>query len=192
MNTDWWSSLDIFAKFYWLIAIPSSLAFLIQLVLTFIGGDFDGDADIELDAEIEGDSGIGFQFFTLKNLIAFFAIFSWVGLACIDAELSKPVTILLSSLSGIAMMLLMASIFYFASKLTESGTLKMANAIGHIGDVYLTIPANSAGYGKVQIKLQGALRELDAITHDSENIPTGAIIKVTNVSPNNILIVTKN
>jgi hypothetical protein len=190
MNAEWWSSLESFEKIYWAIAIPASFAFLIQLVATFFGGD--ADADMDIDAEFDADTGIGFQFFTLKNLIAFFAIFSWTGLACIDAGLSKSATIGISVSSGLAMMVIMASIFYFAHKLTQSGTLKLSNAIGSEGETYLTIPANKGGYGKVQINIQGALRDLDALTDDAEDIPTGSIIKVVEVSSNNILTVTKN
>ncbi|MDB9883159.1 hypothetical protein OAD66_08515, partial [Bacteroidia bacterium] len=80
MNSEWWSSLDTIAKVYWIIAIPSGFAFLLQLILTFNGGDVNTYLDI--DAEIDGDTGIGFQFFTSKNLVVFFAIFSWVGIAC--------------------------------------------------------------------------------------------------------------
>ncbi|MDB4107244.1 hypothetical protein N9595_02145 [Bacteroidia bacterium] len=190
MNSEWWSSLDTIAKVYWIIAIPSGFAFLLQLILTFNGGDVNTYLDI--DAEIDGDTGIGFQFFTSKNLVVFFAIFSWVGIACLDAGMSSGLTLAVSTFSGILMTLLMASIFYFASKLTHNGTLKMSKAVGHIGDVYLTIPRNNSGYGKVQIKLQGAPRELDAITNDPDVIPTGATIRVTEVSSNNILTVTKN
>ncbi|PCJ66574.1 MAG: hypothetical protein COA58_05780 [Bacteroidetes bacterium] len=190
MNAEWWSTLESFDKIFWLIAIPSSVAFLIQLIATFFGGDV--DADIDIDAEFDADTGIGFQFFTLKNLIAFFAIFSWTGLACIDADLGKSMTIVISITAGLAMMVVMASIFYFAHKLTQSGTLKLSNAVGTEGETYLTIPANRSGYGKVQIKIQGALRDLDALTNDNEDIPTGSIVKVVEVSSNNILTVTRN
>jgi hypothetical protein len=64
---------------------------------------------------------------------------------------------------GFLMMVLMASLFYFMSKLAESGTLKMKNAIGKLGEVYLMIPASRGGMGKVQLNVQGSLRTLDAI-----------------------------
>jgi membrane protein implicated in regulation of membrane protease activity len=185
---DWFSGADTFEKVFWVITIAASLFFLVQLVLTFIGADMDTDVDI--DTEFDGDTGIGFQFFTLKNLVAFFTLFGWVGLACINAELSKIMTLIWATLSGFAIMAVMAAIYYYSSKLNHSGTLVLGNAIGSLGEVYLTIPPNKGGHGKVHVKIQGALRELDALTNDDTAIPTGSIIEVTEIN-NLTLIVTK-
>ena len=84
----------------------------------------------------------------------------------------------------------MAAIYYYSSKLNHSGTLVLGNAIGSLGEVYLTIPPNKGGHGKVHVKIQGALRELDALTNDDTAIPTGSIIEVTEIN-NLTLIVTK-
>jgi hypothetical protein len=88
-------------------------------------------------------------------------------------------------------MLIMASLFYFMSKLAENGTLKMKNAIGKLGEVYLVIPASRKGFGKVQLSVQGSVRTLDAMTDEPENIPTFSIIEVIDVIDDNILIVKK-
>ena len=56
LMSDWWSTLDLVEKIYWGISIPFSVLFLIQLVLTFVGGDFDDvSADGDPDAVIDGD-----------------------------------------------------------------------------------------------------------------------------------------
>jgi hypothetical protein len=146
---EWWSQLDTFEKIFWAITIPASIAFLIQLVSTFLGGDI--EADLEVDTEIETDHGAGVQFFTIKNLIAFFTIFGWTGIACLDAGVSKGLTVFIALIAGLVMMAIMATIFYYANKLTESGSLNLKNALGAEGEVYLTIPANKGGYGKIQI-----------------------------------------
>jgi len=67
----WWAETETLGRIYWMIALPSSLFFVIILVTTFIAGDVDGEVG-DVDADIEGDGGIGFQFFTLKNLVGFF------------------------------------------------------------------------------------------------------------------------
>lgn len=185
-----WETLDWFTRVYWIIAIPSSIAFLIQLVITFVGGDF--EADTELDAEIDADTGVGFQFFTLKNTIAFFTAFGWTGLGCIDAGLGSLLTLFLSTLAGLVLVSILSSLFYFMSKMTENGTLQLKNAVGKIGEVYLNIPKNQSAYGKVQIKVQGSLRELDAMTKDKEDLKTGSLVKVLEVINDQILLVTKN
>ena len=76
-------------------------------------------------------------------------------------------------------------------KLAESGTLKIKNAIGVIGEVYLPIGAERSKMGKVQIKVQGSLRELEAITDEPEELKTGSMVKVTEIVSAEILLVEK-
>ena len=184
-----WQSLMLTEKIYWCIAIPFSVLFILQIILTFLGGDIDEiEADGDSDISVDHDTGIDFQFLTLKNLVAFFTIFGWAGIACIDGGLGIGKTVIISSISGFIMMSIMASIIYFMGKLTDSGTLNMNNAIGKVGSVYLPIPAKRNGLGKVQVKVQG-LRTLDAMTDYEEEIKTGAVVDVVEILNNEILVV---
>ncbi|PLX16675.1 MAG: hypothetical protein C0597_07750 [Marinilabiliales bacterium] len=184
-----WQSLALIEKIYWCIAIPFSALFVLQIILTFFGGDIDEmEADGNSDVSIDDDAGIEFQFITLKNLVAFFTIFGWAGVACLDSGLSVGKTVIISSVSGLIMMTIMASIVYFMGKLTDSGTLNLNNAVGKIGSVYLSIPAKRAGLGKVQIKVQG-LQTLDAMTDHDEDIKTGSVVDVLEILNNEILVV---
>jgi len=183
-----WQSLLLIEKIYWCIAIPFSIIFIIQIFLTFFGGVDGAEAHGDSDVSVDGDTGIDFQFITLKNLVAFFTIFGWTGIACIGGGLGAGTAVIISTIAGIFMMALMASIVYFMGKLTDSGTLNLKNAIGKVGTVYLTIPANRSGLGKIQIKVQG-LQTLDAMTDNEEEIKTGSIIQVSEILNNEILLV---
>lgn len=187
--SDWWSAMEMAEKIFWGISIPFSLLFIIQIVLTFIGGDIDDmSAEGDADAAVEGDTGIDFQFISLKNLIAFFAVFGWTGIICLDMGLGAGVSTLIATLAGLVMMTIMASILYFMGKLVEEGTLDLNNAKGKVGNVYLSIPAKRKGMGKVQIEVQG-LQTLDAVTDSDSEIPTGSVIQVVDVLNDQILIV---
>ncbi len=186
----WWAEKLLLEQIFWACALPATLVLLILLVTTFIGGDID-DFD-GVDAEIDSDVGAGFQFFTFKNLVAFFTIFGWVGVGCVQNGLSPAISLTFSVLAGLLMMVVMASLFYFISKMTEDGTMRYANAVGRMGEVYMRIPANGEGFGKVQINVQGAVRELDAINADLEELPTGTLIKVLEIVDGHILKVTKH
>lgn len=185
--TDWWNGLSFSLRFFWLVAIPFTVFFIIQLVASFLGGESPDDLP---DAEIEADQGIGFQFFTLKNLVGFFTVFGWTGIACTESGLSLPVTILISVAGGAGMMLIMAGLFYLLMKANADGTMKFENAEGETGEVYLTIAANRSAVGKVQVKVTGVLRTLDAVTDDGEDLKNGQLVRVVKVLGNNILLVT--
>lgn len=184
---EWFNSLDPFLRIYWIITIISTITFLFVLIATMIGAETDDLGDV--DAEIEGDTGAGFQFFTFKNLVAFFAIFGWSGIASLDAGNSHTVSIIISIICGSLMMLIMTALFYYISKLTSTGTLKMENALNSIGEVYLKVGAKRSSIGKVQIKIQGALRELEALTDYNEDLQQGNIIIVTAITNNGMLII---
>ncbi|MBI1287246.1 MAG: hypothetical protein GC178_06670 [Flavobacteriales bacterium] len=187
----WWNGLMTVEKIYWGIAILASIFFLIQLVITFMGADADVDMEMDLstDMEVEMDHGMGFQFFTLKNLLGFFTLFGWTGLGCLDMGLSLFPTLAISSASGLVMMTIMATIFYFMSQMTDSGTINMKNAIGQTGTVYLVIPAKRAAIGKVSLEIQGRNMEMNAITDDETEIPTGGVVVVSQVINNGLLLV---
>ncbi|MBT2160016.1 hypothetical protein [Zobellia barbeyronii] len=180
--------MTLFEKIYWVTALIASVILIILLLLTFIGGEMD-EIDADVDTEIDGDTGIDFQFLSFKNLVGFFTIFGWSGIACLDAGLSKGITVIISVICGLLMMFAMAALFYYLSKLQSSGTLKLKNALNQVGEVYLTIGANRSNIGKVSINVQGTLRELEALTEEDRDLHQGDVVKVKEVTENGILIV---
>lgn len=186
-----WQEITLLEQVYWVVTVPSTLIFLILLVSTGFGADADVDVETDFDSSLADGDVIPFQFLSLKNIVGFFTMFGWSGLGFIHAGFAVWLVILLSVVCGLLMMLAMASLFYFMSKLAETGTLKMKNAIGKLGEVYLTIPAKRGGMGKVQLTVQESLRTLDAITDDAEAIATSSIIQVIEVIDDQILLVKK-
>ena len=182
---DWFSGLGAFPKFYWIIALLGSLIFVFIIISTFLGIDGSDDFDVDSDADL----GMDFQFITFKNLIGFFTIFGWTGIACINAEMSRPITIIISIFCGLVMMTIMAAMFFYMRKLNHSGTLYYNNAVDAIGEVYLTIGSNRSSMGKVHIRVQGALRELEALSDSLQDLKPGTIVRVDSVTNNGILIV---
>ncbi|MEO9512392.1 MAG: hypothetical protein ABJN84_02845 [Flavobacteriaceae bacterium] len=184
----WFAALTLFEKIYWLVALISSAIFVVLIILTIVGGDAD-DMGGDVDAEVDGDSGIGFQFLSFKNLMGFFTIFGWSGIACLDEGLSKGLTVGISVFCGLLMMTAMAALFYYLAKLQSSGTLKLKNALNEIGEVYLTIGANRSKIGKVSINVQGTLRELEALTDEKQDLVQSNVVRVKEITANGILIV---
>ena len=188
---EWFTNLEWFDKIFWIVAIIGSGLFLIMVAVTFITGGADADIDGDFGGDTGFDTDGGFSFFTIKNLIAFFTIFGWSGIAAIENDLSKTWVIVIATFCGLVMMFIMAGLFYLISKLHDSGTLEIKNAIGNIGEVYLIIGSERSSIGKVTVRIQGALRELEALTDDQEDLKTGSVIEVIDVTNNGILIVRK-
>jgi membrane protein implicated in regulation of membrane protease activity len=194
----WWNSINSFEQVFWYIAVPFSVILVIQMILTFSGisggssdigsGVHDGNISSEHHS---GDLGQSFQFFTLRNFIAFFTIFGWSGITCINLGLSNILTVIISVVSGFIAMIIISLLFYFITKLAESGNSDIKDAIGKTGKVYIPIKANSTNTGKIQISYGGSLREVNAITKGSEDLTTGTLVKVMDNIGETTLIVEK-
>lgn len=178
-------SLPVLLKSFWYIAIPTSLIFLIQTIITFTGLDVaDGfDTDFHADAH-DGD----FQLFSLRNLINFLLGFSWTGISFYSTIGEHTwFLIVLSFVVGVLFVLLFFFVIKQVQKLAEDNSFQINNTLNKTAEVYLTIPENKTGKGKILISVNGAFHELEAMT-ESGPIPSGSSVKVIKVE-NNILIV---
>jgi len=174
------NNLDSLLRTFWFIAIPSSLIFIIQTIMTFIGGvSSDGDLD-------GGDTP--FQLFSLRNLINFLIGFSWTGISFYESITNHSLLILLSLAIGIVFVLIFFVIIKQVQKLAEDNSFKYSDTLLKTAEVYLPIPRNKSGKGKVMISVKGAFHELDAIT-EGDRIEAGALVKVTQIESGNLLIV---
>ncbi len=178
-------SLPTLLKSFWYIAIPTSLIFLIQTIITFSGLDVaDGfDTDFHADAH-DGD----FQLFSLRNLINFLLGFSWTGISFYSTIGEHTwFLIILSLVVGVLFVLLFFFVIKQVQKLAEDNSFKITNTLNKTAEVYLTIPENKTGKGKIMISVNGAFHELEAMTEQSK-IPSRTVVKVIKIE-NNILIV---
>ena len=184
----WWQSMEVLEKTFWVIALLFSFLFIVQTIMSLLGGDEGafGDADDYVDS----DDGIDQQFFTIKNLITFFTIFGWVGLACMKGGLPVWQVVICSLLAGVGAVALMLFLFTRMSKMRASGTMDIRKALHQQAETYLSIPPLREGYGKVHIRIQGSLREMRALTDDETPIPTGKPVTVIGIINESILLVT--
>jgi membrane protein implicated in regulation of membrane protease activity len=187
---EFFEGLSKLEQIYWSAAIIGSIVLAIVFILTFMGGD--ADADIDADTEFEmHDGDVGFQFFSFKNIVAFVTIFGWSGLSCIKGGLSTGMTLFISTIAGLLMMIITGYMFYFVHKLAENGKMRIENAIGQVGEVYIPIGANRSKLGKVHLTVQGTLRELNALTDNQEELGSGTVIKVIEIIGSETLLVEK-
>ncbi len=105
---------------YWIIAIPATLVFLVQLALTFFNAESKTSSVSSKSAANNEEAPIIFILFNFRNIIGFFTAFGWSGLACIDVGLSNTFVIFMSIVCGCILALTMAIVFYFIKKLMRS------------------------------------------------------------------------
>lgn len=133
------------------------------------------------------DSGDAMRLFTLRGIIAFLAVGGWMGVAAIDWKLPDILAVILGIAAGWLALWFVAWIIHAFVKMQQSGNIRVENAVGKDGDVYLTIPEN--GRGKVNVIVQDRLCEMDAVTKAGRAIKTGEKITVVGVTPEGALVV---
>lgn len=183
-------TLEPLLRAFWFIAIPVSVFFIIQTIMTFVGGDAMDGVNADFDSDFT-DGEAPFQLFSLRNLINFLLGFSWSGIAFYDLIQSKPLLFIVAIVVGIIFVGIFFVIIKQLMKLAEENNFKMDETLGKTAEVYLTIPANKSGKGKVLISVRGSVRELDAMTETDEAITSSTLVKISRIENSNVLIVEK-
>lgn len=185
----WWTSLSTAMQVLWAITLSASLIFVIQTIMTFLGlGDHDADFDMDTsDGSFDADPSM--NLLTFRNLVNFCLGFGWTAVLMHEKIQSNALLIIVSVIVGILLVTVVMWIFKWLSGMQQTGNIDVhKSAVGCKGKVYLTIPGERKGEGKVQITINNAVREYDAVT-DGETIPTGKAIKVTEVINDYTLLV---
>lgn len=185
----WWTSLSTAMQVLWAITLSASLIFVIQTVMAFLGlGDHDADFDLDTsDGSFDADPSM--NLLTFRNLVNFCMGFGWTAVLMHEKIQSNALLIIVSVIVGILLVTVVMWIFKWLSGMQQTGNIDVhKSAVGCEGKVYLTIPGERKGEGKVQITINNAVREYDAVT-DGETIPTGKAIKVTEVINDYTLLV---
>lgn len=186
---EWFSNLEPGIKIYWIIALVSSVVFLIQTIVSFIGiGDFDTDLDV---GGGDGMDSSGFSdLLSMRNAINFLLGLGWGGVCFYDVIPNGFLLAIVAILCGLAFVAIFVYVFKKMMKLESNGAFDINTAMGQTCDVYLRIPANRTGAGKVQISFNGSVQELDAVT-DGDMIPSGTKVTIVEILNNKILRVEK-
>jgi membrane protein implicated in regulation of membrane protease activity len=180
------ASFDFLTGF-WYIAIPVSVIFLIQTVMTFIGVDGTDGTSADFDADLDGGDS-PFQLFSFRNLINFLLGFSWTGIGFYRIIENKVLLTLLAFAVGVLFLLMFYAIIRTILKLAEDNSFRIESTIDRIGEVYIPIPERKTGAGKISISVGGSMHELDAMT-EGDRIPTSTKVKITRIEGTSLLIV---
>lgn len=191
--SEWFNQLDPTLRVYWGIAIFASIVVIIQMAMSFAGtGDVDtGDVDVDFDADTDADADSldhagAMHLLSIRNVFYFLLGFGWTGISLWNTIANPIVLALVAALVGCLFVGIFLFLFRQMMKLQSNGAFDINDSVGKVCDVYLRIPANNQGLGKVQISFNGSVQELDART-PGEQIMSGAKVRVLRVIDNKVL-----
>ena len=200
---EWFSALSGFEQTFYVIGAVMTGLFLVKAALLFlgIGADVDVDADIDVDVDVDVDAGdtdsalvhasnaADLHFVSVNGILAFLAVGPWFVVGTYSMWGSHVISLLCGIVAGFIAMYLIAVMLRALKRLETSGTIRMKDAIGQIGEVYLTVPEMDKGRGKVNLALGGQLQDYTAISRDSEPIPFGTKVRVVDIEDDDTLVV---
>jgi len=174
---------------------------VVQTVLAAVGFGFGGlDVDIDMgDTDLGGvdagdvDMGDGmvghgssfgvhiFKVISLRTMIAgitFFGLAGWLTLVCTGGN--QIIAMIVALLAGMAAIYLVYFLYRWINAMRYQGNVSSDQLIGAAGSVYVRIPAQGKGAGKVLVSQQNRTMEYEAFSAGRE-LPTGTQITVLKV-----------
>jgi hypothetical protein len=161
------------------------------------GGDHDLSADHDMGHDVghaDGHNGqdehghghegghawfIGMLTFrTLAAAITFFGLGGWMAVK--QEEFKGAPSLLFAGVAGGAALFAVAWLMRWLARLHSEGNVRIDRSVGKTGTVYLTVPGQKSGVGKVQLNVQNRTVEYQAVT-SAEPLPMGAKIVVVGV-----------
>lgn len=194
-------------SFFTWCAVLGGALFLIQLVMLLIGFEgFDSDVDVpsaevgefnlrETDVDFDPhpdnwlhNDGWFVGIVTFRSLVAAVTVFGLIGLATWQ-EVTPARSVTIAAAAGLGTLYLVGWSFKKLYDIRSDGTVRMQDTVGVSGNVYLSIPGQNAGAGKVTVKVGGRTMEYLAMT-PGEPLKTGTPVVVTRVLNEQTLEVT--
>lgn len=175
------------ATLYWICLLLGGGIVVLQFLASAVGLDHDAPHDVPG----HGTLSEGLNLFSIRALSAGIAFFGLGGVAAMKFGLPSFLVASVALVLGALAMAGVALLLRGMTRLESDQTFRLAAAVGHSGEVYLSIPESRSGTGKIHITLQERVMELDAITPD-EGIPTGSrVLVIDTIAPATVIVVSQ-
>jgi hypothetical protein len=169
--------------FFLACAILGGAVLIVQLLLGLFGIVHDG-----IDAPHDGsghhgalsETSDGLHLLSVRALSAGLGFFGVGGMAGLATGMGLLAALPLGAALGFGAMIATALITRWMLSLEDDGSVSIDGAVGSTGTVYLAIPGERKGTGKVLLTLQNRTVEYQAVTSQGA-LPTGASILVVDV-----------
>jgi hypothetical protein len=200
------------STFYLIAAVVGATILVCQFALALIGlshdgadfghhlgGDFHGDThvgdslagshagDTHSDANQHPSSGRLFEMISFRTVVAAAAFFGVTGLATLNSGFPETTSFVFAVVAGAFAMYGMYRLLGLMAGMDSSGNERIANAIGLVATVYVSIPPAGKGAGKVLLSMQNRIVEYQAVIADLEPIKTGEKVEVVGIKSDDMV-----
>jgi len=175
---------------YLVCALVGGGLVLVQLVLGLLGLDHDAPHDLHVDHDGHAGAGhgaaphdgaaTGLNLASLRALAAGVAFFGLTGYGLQRAGTAGWIALGAALAAGGVALVIVALLLRAMLRLESDGTVRIENALGQPATVYVPIPGEKTGAGKISLSVQGRLVEYQAVTPEA-TLPTGAAVTVVDV-----------
>lgn len=185
-----------------LCALVGCTLLVLQTVMQLVGLGHDAAGDVGMDVDTGGGHSAGgveqhhyagttqhhgstplpkiVQFLSYQTIVAFLAFFGLGGLAASQAQIPPAGSGILAVTAGLLSAVVITYVLKGFRKLQRDGTVRIHRALDCPGRVYLRIPGEESGVGKVTVTVQGRTVEMLAKTK-GPLLPTGTAVVVVDI-----------
>ena len=173
----WWDRLSAAHQVFYGIGLVAALVAAILAVMGFIGMEHHDVIDATTTDLDHGGGGI----FSVKPLTGFFLGFGWAGGLALDSGWSLIGAMGAATFAGAVMMAVIVAMFRTIFAMRSDGTMRIKDALGAVGTVYITLPPSKAAGGQVTVNFNGRQETFAALNAAARSVPSGEKIKVVEV-----------
>lgn len=134
------------------------------------------------DADLGHPGGHWFyEMLSLRTLGAAVTFFGLAGMTALTRGLGYVTSLVIALVAGYAAMYAVYWLFKQVYKVQHAGNEDVRLAVGLPATVYVPIPANRCGLGKVLFQLQDRTVEYQALTDEGERLATGEEVVIASI-----------
>ena len=177
-------------------AIIGGTPLLCQFLLSVLGiGEHHGDAgghDAHLDHGHEhGGQGSAWLFgmLTFRSLVTGLTFFGVAGMVASTGGWGRSTSLAAAAIVAVLAMLFVTAMMRAIVRLRAEGTVRIENAVGQTGTVYVTVPGNKTGVGKVMLDLQNRTAEYQAVTFQDQLTTGSKVVVVDVIGPDTVEVI---
>lgn len=170
----WWEALPFAKQLFYGIGLLAAFVALLLVILGFIGLEHHDAIDGASDDVDHGGGGI----FSVKPLTGFFLAFGWAGGLALDQGWSFPAALAAAIVAGAAVMAIIVTMIRAIYAMRSDGTMRVSEAVGAVGTVYVTLPPSRQSGGQVIVNFSGRQETFGALNTAERAVASGDKVKV--------------